>query len=61
MRVGRVLALAEGVFCEKSKALSWLRKSKRHFENRPIELLSMDVGSRVVEELLYQIDYGMAA
>jgi putative toxin-antitoxin system antitoxin component (TIGR02293 family) len=59
VRVGRVLALAEGVFGEKSKALSWLRKPKRHFENRPaLELLSTDAA---VEELLYQIDYGMAA
>lgn len=62
VRVGRVLALAEGVFGKKSKALSWLRKPKRHFENRPpLELLSTDAGSRAVEELLYQIDYGMAA
>ena len=62
VRVGRVLALAEGVFGEKSKALSWLRKPKRHFGNRPpLELLSTDAGSRAVEELLYQIDYGMAA
>ena len=62
VRVGRVLALAEGVFGEKPKALSWLRKSKRYFKNRPpLELLSTDAGSRAVEELLYQIDYGMAA
>jgi len=62
VRVGRILALAEGVFGEKSKALSWLRKPKRCFENRPtLELLSTDAGSRAVEELLYQIDYGMAA
>jgi len=62
VRVGRVLVLAEGVFGEKSKALSWLRKPKRHFEDRPpLQLLGTDVGSRAVEELLYQIDYGMAA
>lgn len=62
VRVGRVLALAEGVFGEKSKALSWLRKPKRQFENRPaLELLSTDAGSRAIEELLYRIDYGIAA
>lgn len=62
VRVGRILALAEGVFGDKSKALSWLRKPKRHFEDRPpLDLLGTDAGSRAVEELLYQIDYGMAA
>ncbi len=62
VRVGRVLALAEGVFGAKSKALSWLRKPKRQFESRPpLELLSTDAGSRAVEEWLYQIDYGIAA
>ena len=62
VRVGRVLALADGVFGDRTKALSWLRKSKRRFENRPpLALLNTDPGSRAVEELLYQIDYGMAA
>ena len=62
VRVGRILALAEGIFGDKSKALSWLRKPKRYFEYRPpLELLGTDAGSRAVEELLYQIDHGMAA
>ena len=62
VRIARILALAEGVFGNHEKALRWLRKPKRRFENRsPLELLVTDVGSRAVEELLYQIDYGMAA
>ena len=62
VRIARILALAEGVFGDHEKALRWLRKPKRRFENRsPLELLVTDVGSRAVEELLYQIDYGMAA
>lgn len=62
VRVGRVLALAHGVFRSKPKALSWLRKPKRQLESRPpLDLLATDAGSRAVEELLYRIDYGMAA
>ena len=62
VRIARILALAEGVFGDHDKALRWLRKPKRRFDNRsPLELLSTEVGSRAVEELLYQIDFGMAA
>lgn len=62
VRVGRILALAEGAFGDKSKALSWLRKPKRGFDKRPpLEVLGTETGSRAVEEWLYQIEYGIAA
>lgn len=58
--VGRILALADDVFGDRTKALSWLRKPKQVLENRPpLELLSTNAGSRAVEELLYQIAFGM--
>jgi uncharacterized protein (DUF2384 family) len=40
----------------------WLGASKRQFHSRsPLRLVATEAGARLVEELLYQIDEGMAA
>lgn len=62
LRIARALALAETAFGDHDKALRWLRKPKRRFAGRPpLEMLATDAGGRLVEEILYQIDYDMAA
>jgi hypothetical protein len=58
----RVTSQAEEVFGDDAKAARWLRKPKIRFEGRfPLELLRTDAGSRIVEEMLLQIDHGFAA
>lgn len=60
LRVIRVLSLAESVYGSRERALTWLRKSHVRLEGRtPLSLLKTDTGSRIVEELLVQIDEGM--
>jgi putative toxin-antitoxin system antitoxin component (TIGR02293 family) len=62
VRVARITGLAQKVFADSAAALRWLRKPQRQFGGRrPLELLSTEVGARLVEEKLYQIDHGMAA
>jgi uncharacterized protein (DUF2384 family) len=54
--------LCHEVFGEPERAWRWLRDAKRQFHARtPLELLATEAGARVVEELLYRIDEGMAA
>lgn len=62
VRVARILAIAEGVWGDRVGALAWLRKPSRRFEGRsPLELVRTEPGARAVEEMLYQIDDGIAA
>ncbi len=62
VRVARLCALAEMVFGNRGKALRWMRKPKRQLEARtPLDELATDAGARLVEEMLYRIDEGMAA
>jgi putative toxin-antitoxin system antitoxin component (TIGR02293 family) len=62
VRVARMTALAEEVFGEDDKAARWLRKPKSRFDGKtPLALLSTDAGSRLVEEMLLQLDYGFTA
>jgi putative toxin-antitoxin system antitoxin component (TIGR02293 family) len=62
VRLARTLALAEQVFGDAERAWRWLRAPKRQFTSRsPLQLLATEVGARIVEELLYRIDDGMAA
>lgn len=62
VRVARVTALAEEVFGEDEKAARWLRKPKSRFDGKaPLALLLTDAGSRLVEEMLLQLDYGFTA
>lgn len=62
MRVARITSLAEQTFGESDRAWRWMRKSKRRFQGRaPIEMLATEAGARLVEEMIYQIDDGIAA
>lgn len=62
VRLARVVAQTESVFGSKDKAMAWLRQPMKRFEGRtPIEMLVTDVGSRLVEEALVQIDEGFFA
>ena len=50
------------VFDHKEKALYWLSEPKRRFEGRtPLQMLRTELGGRMVEEMLGQIEYGMFA
>ncbi|MGH9489464.1 MAG: type II RES/Xre toxin-antitoxin system antitoxin [Terriglobales bacterium] len=60
LRVIRVLSLAESVYGSRERALAWLRHPHARLDARsPLSLLKTDTGSRIVEELLIQIDEGM--
>lgn len=62
VRLARVVAQTESVFGSKDKAMAWLRQPMKRFEGHtPIEMLVSDVGSRLVEEALVQIDEGFFA
>lgn len=60
LRVMRLLSQAESLYESRERALAWLRRpNARLGERAPLELLKTDAGSRIVEELLVQIDEGM--
>ena len=62
VRLARIAALAEHVFGDSKRAWHWLRAGKRQFQGRsPLQLMVTEAGARLVEELLYRIDEGMAA
>jgi len=62
VRVARITALAEQTFGEPERAWRWMRKPKRRFQGRtPMEMLATEAGAHLVEEMLYQIDDGIAA
>lgn len=62
VRIARIASLAEDVFGSTEKAFHWLRKPKVRFKGRsPMIMLDTESGARLVEEMLYRIDYGMAA
>jgi uncharacterized protein (DUF2384 family) len=48
------------VYGSRERALGWLRRANPRLEGRtPLSLLKTDTGSRMVEELLVEIDEGM--
>ena len=62
VRVARITSMAEQVFGEAERAWRWLRKAKRQFGGKtPIDMLATEAGARLVEELVVQIDDGLAA
>jgi putative toxin-antitoxin system antitoxin component (TIGR02293 family) len=62
VRLARIAALSEHVFGEPERSWRWLRDAKRQFQGRsPLQLAVTEAGARLVEELLYRIDEGMAA
>jgi putative toxin-antitoxin system antitoxin component (TIGR02293 family) len=61
-RLAHCLALATGVLRDRESALDWLCRSKPALENRrPLDLLATGVGSRAVERLLLQLEWGNVA
>lgn len=62
VRVARITAMGEQVFGESERAWRWMRKPKRRFDGKtPIEMLATEAGARLVEEMIAQIDDGLAA
>jgi len=62
VRIARVTSLAEEIFGADDKAARWLRKPKSRFDGKtPLALLATEAGSRLVEEMLLQLDYGFVA
>lgn len=62
VRLARLAALTEKIFGNHKAGMHWLRSSKKRFRGRtPMEMITTETGSRLVEEALYQIDEGMAA
>ena len=60
LRMTRLLSQAESVYGSRERALAWLRRANPRLRNRtPLEMAKTDTGSRIVEELLVQIDEGM--
>ena len=62
VRAARILVLAEQVFAEREKALSWMRQPKKRFHgDTPMTMLETETGARLVEQMLVQVDDGMFA
>jgi len=60
LRLMRLLSHAESIYESRERALAWLRRPHPRLRGRtPLETLKTDIGSRIVEELLVQIDEGM--
>lgn len=56
----RTLSLTEEIYGSTERALAWLRRANPRLNDHvPLLLLKTSVGSRMVEELLIQIDEGM--
>lgn len=61
-RLVRVFDQSVTVFGDVEQARQWLNKSKKRFDDRtPLQMLRTDLGGRMVEEMLGQIDEGMFA
>ncbi len=61
-RLVRVYDLSVKVFGDKEKALRWLNREKHRFDERtPLQMLRTEVGGRLVENMLGQIEHGMFA
>lgn len=61
-RLVRVFDQAVSVFGDAVRARAWLSAPKKRFDQRtPLQMLRTDLGGRMVEEMLGQIEYGMFA
>lgn len=61
-RLVRVFDHAVAVFGDAERARNWLSAPKKRFDQRsPLQMLRTDLGGRMVEEMLGQIEYGMFA
>ena len=60
LRLVRVIDHADQVFGDRDKALRWLRKPSRALNGiAPIDLLESETGAHLVEQALYQIEFGI--
>lgn len=58
----RILELATGVFDDKLKAWSWLKRPQFGLGGKvPIDLMKSETGAREVENLLMRIEHGVLA
>ncbi len=61
-RLVRVFQQAEAVWGSKEQAGAWLHEPKSRFDGRtPMQMLRTEVGGRMVEEMLGQIESGFFA
>jgi len=61
-RLVRIFDHAVKVFGDIDRARAWLNKPKKRFDGRtPLAMLPTEIGGRMVEEMLGQIDEGMFA
>ena len=61
-RFARILALAEDVFESREDAIEWLNAEQYGLGGAvPIKMLQTDAGTRIVEELLLRIEYGVVS
>ncbi len=59
-RIARILVHASRVFDSQEKAAQWLKTPNRALSDQvPLALLSTDVGTRMVEEMLNRIEFGI--
>ena len=62
LRAARLKALATEVLGDDDKALRWLHKPRRAFDNlSAMELMKTEAGAQLVEEMLGQLDAGYYA
>lgn len=62
IRVARIVALAEQIFGDREKAFGWLRLPGERLHGRtPLSMLRTELGGRLIEDLLWQIDEGVFA
>ena len=62
LRFARIVAEADRVFGEHEKGMRWLHSPMKQLENQsPLDVLDTDIGARLVEEILGQIDEGFFA
>jgi putative toxin-antitoxin system antitoxin component (TIGR02293 family) len=60
VRTVRIISRAQSTLGDQERALQWLRTPKKRFEGRtPFQMLSTEIGGRLVEQMLIQIDEGM--
>lgn len=61
-RMASIIALADQVFGNHEKGMRWLHNPMRRLEGQsPLDVLDTDIGGRLVEEALGQIDAGYFA
>ena len=61
-RLARIFDHTVRVFGDSARARHWLEKPKHRFDGRtPLAMIRTEIGGRMVEEMLLQIQHGMFA